>query len=87
VRLEDAAHEDGGAATPDTGLDEVARDVVAQDRLHRELDVVQALEPDHRLRTCRPVQAVLAAVGVVRPALADLDAERREATSDRGGRP
>ena len=50
VCSEHAAHENHGAAAPDTGFQNVARNSVGQDGFHAVLNVVEALHPDHRMR-------------------------------------
>ncbi len=66
MRSKDSPHEDAGAAAPDAGLDQVARDARVQNRLDRLLELVEPGEADHRLGVERPVTALLAHIPIQR---------------------
>jgi hypothetical protein len=71
------AHEDAGAAAPDSGLDEVAGDIVVEHALHRALQLEHALGPDHRMRARGPVDAGFARLAVEGPQSDARPLERR----------
>ena len=76
VGLEDRAHEDHRAAAPHAGLDQIAGNVVFEHLRDALLDVVEALETDHRLRETGPVAPVGAHVGPVEVLLRELLLDR-----------
>lgn len=86
VSLEDPAHEDCCATSPDPCLDQVARNIFVENALGAVLDVVHSLEPDHRLCSGRPVAADLPDLRILRSFANELHTDRGEGIADNRGR-
>jgi hypothetical protein len=53
--LQDGAHEDRRAATPDASFDKVTGDIVPEDILYTPLDILKAPMAHHGVAKARPI--------------------------------
>jgi hypothetical protein len=72
IGVEHGSHQDAGPATPNTGLDEIAGDVILENDLSDLAQIGHAAVSDHAMRPRGPVAADFAqffVVSVRRPAI------------------